>query len=73
MRTLLLQAFEILFGCRHQLSRVFTIRRRTYQVCVDCGKEFGYSWELMHSTRSADAANAYALLKPMGTAEALVS
>ena len=65
MKSLLLQAFEFLFGCNHQLSRVFTIRSRTYQVCIDCGKEFGYSWELMRSLPSADIANAYAVLKPM--------
>ena len=70
MKSLLLQAFEILFGCRHRLSRVFTIQRRTYQVCVDCGKEFGYSWELMRSLPPADIANAYAVSRPMGIAEA---
>ena len=48
--------FESLFGCHHQqLSRVFTIRKRTYQVCVECGREFEYSWELMHSRQSAMA------------------
>ena len=36
--------FNFLFGCRHSnLSRVFTIRRRTYRVCCDCGAEFDYS------------------------------
>ena len=45
MKTSLLWIFESLFGCHHQrLSRVFTIRRRTYQVCVECGREFEYSW-----------------------------
>lgn len=44
--------FESLFGCHHsQLSRVFTIKKRTYRVCCDCGREFEYSWELMHSKR----------------------
>jgi hypothetical protein len=43
--------FQFGFGCRHsQLSRVFTIRKRTYQVCVECGREFEYSWERMRST-----------------------
>ena len=33
--------FQFLFGCRHRhLSRVFTIKRRTYKVCFDCGQEF---------------------------------
>lgn len=38
-----------LFGCPHQnLSRVFTFRKRdTYQVCLDCGREFEYSLEAM--------------------------
>ena len=37
-------ALDLLFGCHHQnLSRVFTIQGRTYQVCCDCGAEFKYS------------------------------
>lgn len=32
---------EFIFGCRHRhLSRVFTIKHRTYKVCFDCGREF---------------------------------
>jgi hypothetical protein len=32
---------EFIFGCRHRhLSRVFTIRKRAYKVCFDCGEEF---------------------------------
>jgi hypothetical protein len=39
---------NFLFGCHHSnLSRVFTIRRRTYRVCCDCGAEFDYSIEKM--------------------------
>jgi hypothetical protein len=39
---------ECLFGCCHRnLSRVFTIRKRTYRVCCDCGAEFDYSLETM--------------------------
>ena len=39
---------NFLFGCHHaNLSRVFTIRRRTYRVCFDCGGEFDYSIETM--------------------------
>ena len=35
---------NFIFGCHHSnLSRVFTIRRRTYRVCCDCGAEFDYS------------------------------
>jgi hypothetical protein len=39
--------------CHHsQLSRVFTIKKWTYQVCLECGQEFEYSWALMHSLQS---------------------
>jgi hypothetical protein len=38
---LLLGLFQLIFGCRHRhLSRVFTIKHRTYRVCFDCGREF---------------------------------
>ena len=38
---LLVGLFQFLFGCRHRhKSRVFTIKRRTYRVCFDCGREF---------------------------------
>ena len=37
----LLAVFQFVFGCRHRhLSRVFTIKHRTYKVCFDCGREF---------------------------------
>jgi len=40
--------FEFLFGCHHNdLSRAFTIRTRTYKVCMDCGAEFDYSLQTM--------------------------
>jgi len=33
---------QFAFGCHHgHVSRVFTIRKRTYKVCLDCGHEFG--------------------------------
>jgi hypothetical protein len=42
--------FQFAFGCHHrQRSAVFTIKKRTYQVCLKCGQEFEYSWALMHS------------------------
>jgi hypothetical protein len=54
--------FESLFGCHHrQLSRVFTIKKRTYRVCVACGREFEYSWELMHRIRPSLVETAYVL------------
>jgi len=44
--------FQSAFGCRHdQLSRVFTINKRTYKVCFECGHEVDYSWQLMHNLR----------------------
>jgi hypothetical protein len=37
----LLWALRFVFGCHHRhLSRVFTIKQRTYRVCFDCGSEF---------------------------------
>ena len=45
-------AFEFMFGCHHRnLSRVFTLRRRTYRVCYDCGAEFDYSLATMSIER----------------------
>jgi hypothetical protein len=38
---LLSALFQLVFGCRHRhVSRVFTIKHRTYKVCFDCGREF---------------------------------
>jgi len=38
---LLTSLFQFIVGCRHRhLSRVFTIKHRTYRVCFDCGREF---------------------------------
>ena len=45
-------AFEFLFGCHHHdLSRVFTISKRSYRVCCSCGAEFRYSLETMSIQR----------------------
>ena len=45
-------ALDFLFGCHHRnLSRVFTIGGRTYQVCCDCGTEFKYSLTSMSIER----------------------
>ncbi len=39
----LLWILQSVFGCHHgQMSRVFTIKKRTYRVCCDCGEEFDY-------------------------------
>jgi hypothetical protein len=44
------RVLQFLFECHHrERSRVFTIESRTYQVCISCGRELNYSWELMHS------------------------
>jgi hypothetical protein len=33
--------FQFAFECHHRhLSRVFTIKHRSYRVCFDCGREF---------------------------------
>jgi len=63
MKTPLLSILKSVFGYHHHhLSRVFTIRRRMYQVCVECGREFEYSWESMRSIRPSVAAGGYAPL-----------
>ena len=55
----LFRIFQFSFGCRHRQRRaVFTIKKRTYQVCLKCGQEFGYSWAQMHTTRSSVADSA---------------
>jgi len=44
---------DYIFGCHHKaLSRVFTIGRKTYQVCCDCGAEFEYSLKTMSHRRT---------------------
>lgn len=48
--------FTLALGCRHgELSRVFTINKRTYKVCYECGHEVDYSWPLMHNLRPVRA------------------
>ena len=62
---LLAWIYEVAFGCHHgQLSRVFTIKKRTYQVCFECGKEFEYSLVQMRSLPSKVANDDFALNKP---------
>jgi len=66
----LIWIFQFVFGCHHsQLSRVFTIKKRTYQVCVECGREFEYSWALMHCLPSSVADNACRPLNTVRPAE----
>jgi len=53
MRDLIGCSLEFLFGCRHSaMSRVFTIRGRSYQVCCDCGATREYSLETMRPRNS---------------------
>ena len=43
-----LRVVRLAFGCWHRhISRPFTLRGRTYEICLDCGKELPYSLELM--------------------------
>ncbi|HEX9110302.1 MAG TPA: hypothetical protein VF845_02395 [Terriglobales bacterium] len=70
---LLLWIFQFAFGCHHsQLSGVFTIQKRTYQVCLECGQEFEYSWTLMRSMRSHGVNNVHAPLNSARPADAAV-
>jgi hypothetical protein len=62
--------FQFTFCCHHvHFSRVFTIKKRTYKVRLDCGEEFGlpdpyatplpsisdYDHSRLKSIRQADA------------------
>jgi len=54
MRAFIRFILEFLFGCRHgTMSRVFTIRGRSYQVCCDCGFTREYSLETMSATHKS--------------------
>jgi hypothetical protein len=58
--------FQFAFGCHHrQRTAVFTIKKRTYQVCLNCGQEFEYSWGLMHALGSSVADSPEAPLRSM--------
>lgn len=62
---------QFAFECHHgELSRVFTIQNRTYQVCFKCGQEVDYSWEQMHSQESVEAVNRLASLQAEGHVQA---
>jgi len=42
----LLWALDFIFGCRHRrLSQPFTYSRRSYEVCLDCGRQVPHSLE----------------------------
>ena len=51
--------YDLLLGCPHRhLTRPFTIDKRTYCVCCDCGREFAYSLHAMRIVTPADKVNA---------------
>ena len=55
MRAFLNAIFEWIFGCHHKkLSRVFTIDRKTYQVCFACGRKLQYSWRAMSLIKTSE-------------------
>lgn len=37
------------------LNRLPPLKLNHLKVCLECGREFGYSWELVHSVRSNGA------------------
>jgi hypothetical protein len=39
---------SLFFGCSHR-RQTFpqTVKGRTYRACLDCGREFSYSWQEM--------------------------
>jgi hypothetical protein len=54
----LLSFLHSAFGCLHrQMSRVFTIKKRTHRVCFQCWAEFEYSWASINPVRSIAAVN----------------
>lgn len=60
------QFFNQLFGCHHRLSRVFTIRGYSYQVCVECGTRFEYSLDTMSVGRIIPPSSSLASLREPG-------
>ena len=55
--------FEWKFGCHHKnLSRVFTIDHKTYQVCFACGRMFQYSWRAMSLIKTSETPETLASL-----------
>jgi hypothetical protein len=73
MKPAVRRIFQFAFGCHHRrMSRVFTIKKRTYQLCFECGQEFEYSWTLMHPLPSNVAHQAIASLNHSGRSEVSV-
>jgi hypothetical protein len=48
LRFLRNKASDFCLGCsHHRLSRPFTIEKESYMVCLACGKQFFYSFDMM--------------------------
>lgn len=61
LRSLLRFSYDVLFGCRHHhQTRPFTLKRQTYKVCLDCGKQIFYSPERMMPLTAREARRAEA-------------
>ena len=68
----LLGMFQLAFPChRGQLSRPFTIKKGTYQVCLACAQEPEGSWAVTHSLRSNGADHCF-VCRPPGAKRAEV-
>ena len=49
---------DLLFGCLHRRqSRPFTLQKRCYTVCLNCGRELPYSWTEMRTLRASESAD----------------
>jgi len=52
--------FQFAFGRHHgQLSRPFTIKKKTYRLCWAGGQQLERSWAVTHSLRSNGADHAF--------------
>lgn len=40
-----------LFGCSHRRTTFPLTKKRTYVVCLECGREFQYDWQKMRIMR----------------------
>lgn len=58
-----------MFECRHaETTRVFTLRNRSYVVCVDCGTEIDYDLANMRAAGRRDGAVGASAFVLMGIA-----
>jgi hypothetical protein len=74
----LLRLFDVLFGCSHRRtsfpltplrrSPLVTdglVRKTTYVVCLDCGKEFDYDWKEMRLGNALSAGVYHGNINPI--------